>query len=228
MARSARRREELRRDPRVPYIHGPREDANPIIDYVIKSHKYRDDGRGRAAEAAAAAAAAGGARPGGDVLMQLLQETKTYNRVEDERQLAGAADQLSRRGHLTAPVLLSEKLSRDVAIERRAEAEAEATAAGEHPELYRPVQYAEIPHDPGRVVRGGGGRRYEGPADRAAQWSHDKFGRGRSGSRSLSRSRSFSRSRSRSPSRSRRPPAPPPPAAPAVRERPSPTYEDYD
>ena len=166
--------------------------------------------------------------------MQLLQETKTYNRVEDERQLAGAADQLSRRGHLTAPVLLSEKLSRDVAIERRAEAEAEATAAGEHPELYRPVQYAEIPHDPGRVVRGGGGRRYEGPADRATQWSHDKFGRGGSGSRSRSRSRSRSwsrsrsRSRSRSPSRSRRPPPPPPPAAPAVRERPSPTYEDYD
>ena len=59
--------------------------------------------------------------------MQLLQG-KTYNRVEDERQLAGAADQLSRRGHLTAPVLLS-ALSRDVAIERRAEAEAEATAA---------------------------------------------------------------------------------------------------
>ena len=118
--------------------------------------------------------------------------------MEDERD-AGAADQLSRRGHLTAPVLL-EKLSRDVAIERRAEAEAEATAAGEHPELHRPVQYAEIPHDPGRVARGGGGRRMKG-LPTARQWLHDKFGR-RKREPSRSRSRSWSRSRSRSRSRS--------------------------
>jgi hypothetical protein len=37
--RSRRRREQLRREDRVPHIYGKQEDANPIIDYIIKSHK---------------------------------------------------------------------------------------------------------------------------------------------------------------------------------------------
>lgn len=39
LERSKRRREQLRREERVPYIYGPQEDANPIIDFIIKSHK---------------------------------------------------------------------------------------------------------------------------------------------------------------------------------------------
>ena len=61
-ARSRRRKEQLKReDPleRVPYIHGPQEDANPIIDYVIKSHKYKN-GKPK-----------GGARPDNDSLAQV-------------------------------------------------------------------------------------------------------------------------------------------------------------
>jgi hypothetical protein len=38
--RSRRWREQRRREDRVPHIYGPQEDANPIIDYIIKSHKY--------------------------------------------------------------------------------------------------------------------------------------------------------------------------------------------
>ena len=25
----------------MPYIHGPQEDENPLMDYIIKSHKYQ-------------------------------------------------------------------------------------------------------------------------------------------------------------------------------------------
>ena len=29
----------------MPYIHGPQEDDNPIIDYIIKSYKYKKGGK---------------------------------------------------------------------------------------------------------------------------------------------------------------------------------------
>ena len=45
LARSRRRKEQLQREAPVPYIHGPREDENPIIDYIIKTHKYTRAGR---------------------------------------------------------------------------------------------------------------------------------------------------------------------------------------
>ena len=38
---------QLKAEARVPYIHGPQEDSNPIIDYIIKRHKYRH-GAGKA------------------------------------------------------------------------------------------------------------------------------------------------------------------------------------
>lgn len=55
------------------------QDANPIIDYIIKSHKHG----GKAARKDKT-------RPDGDSLAQVLMDTRAYNQAEDEKQLDGA------------------------------------------------------------------------------------------------------------------------------------------
>ena len=55
------------------------QDANPIIDYIIKSHKHGDK-----------AARKDKKRPDGDTLAQVLMDTRAYNQAEDEKQLDGA------------------------------------------------------------------------------------------------------------------------------------------
>ncbi|KAL3909911.1 MAG: hypothetical protein SGPRY_009254 [Prymnesium sp.] len=105
--RSKRRREQVRREERagerVPYIHGPQEDENPIIDYIIKSHKYK---KGKAGLS--------GKRADGETIAQVIMDTRRFNNVEDQKQLEGAQMHLAARGHMHAPMLMSEKLNKDV------------------------------------------------------------------------------------------------------------------
>ena len=112
----------------------------------------------------------------------MILDTRHFNSVEDQRQLDGAHALLIARGHMSRPVLLSEKLSTDVQREV-------------DPSLYPPDE------------RGGGDgdedsaysrpmprqeQRRRGPAmaDQVPVWSHDKFA-------SQSRSSSWRRSCSR-------------------------------
>ena len=248
LERSRRRKEQLKAEARVPYIHGPQEDANPIIDYIIKSHKYKGS--------KARSGPSGASRADGDSLAQVLMDTRAHNTREDERQLDGAHRQLASRGHMLRPVLLTEKLS--------------MVARDSDEEPRRPTTYDDL----GRPVADEGGRderysstqglwqpakegevRREPPrASLVRRWEHDRFDDGhapRSRSRSRSRSPSYDRGeprdgrggrgassprgwcRGRSLSRSRSPdrgqqhqqqgPKPVQPG-PAVYERPSPTY----
>ena len=82
-------------EARVPYIHGPQEDANPIIDYIIKAHKYK--------QVKARGGALSNARPDGDSLAQVLMDTRAHNTREDERQLDGAHQKLASVGHMHRP-----------------------------------------------------------------------------------------------------------------------------
>jgi len=233
--RSRRWREQMRREERVPHIYGPQEDANPIIDYIIKSHKQRN---------AVSSVPHGSSRADSDALARVLVETKAFNTLEDDRQLAGAHRRLAAAtggAHLAPPVLMSHKLNRDWTAQGAPVASAASHDApgGSGPSLYSRA---------GEGVAAGR-RREERPrrADMVSSWAHDKFGsdsdsgfgrRSRSASRSPREGRDWrSHSRSASPSRAgrdgggwgrdsggrsrsrsvRR-------QAPALHERPSPTY----
>ena len=111
VARSRRRKQELKQNPRVPYLHGPQEDANPIMDFIIKSHKYRNGAAEELQQRARSGGALAAARPDGGTLAQVLLDTKAFNQTEDEKQLDGAHKQLAARGSMLRPILLSQKLS---------------------------------------------------------------------------------------------------------------------
>jgi hypothetical protein len=245
--RSRRRKQQLKAEARVPYIHGPQEDANPIIDYIIKSHKYgtsRERGGGLS-----------NARPDSDTLAKVLVETRGFNAKEDAAQLEGASRHLAQRGLLTRPVLLSEKLSMvDRALEA-AQAHRRRSSMNDDPRLDGD-ELDETGTDRDPRYSGTQGlpwakdqqpdRRLQPRASVVSRWTHDKFIDG-DARRSCSRSRSRSPShdgcaredrreprgwcRGRSLSRSPEPREPQDPSRLAragphevVHERPSPTY----
>ena len=248
--RSRRRKQQLKAEARVPYIHGPQEDTNPIIDYIIKSHKYgtsRERGGGLS-----------NARPDSDTLAKVLVETRGFNAKEDAAQLEGASRHLAQRGLHTRPVLLSEKLSMvDRALEA-AQAHRRRSSMNDDPRLDgdelgetgtdRDPRYSGTQGLPWARQDQQPDRRLQPRASVVSRWTHDKFVDGdarRSCSRSRSRSRSPShdgcagedrrdprgwcRGRSLSRSPERREPQDPSRLARAgphevVRERPSPTY----
>ena len=226
--------------------HGPQEDTNPIIDYIIKSHKYKqDDGRARSGGALSSA------RPDSGSLAQVLLDTRAYNQAEDEKQLDGAHRQLASQGVLHRPMLLSTKLSQvdnehdgdDRAYapqHSRTYAEQQSSA---DQQLAPPRQYSSQPLMPRPNYTS-----TRGASSKVSQWLHDRYDRNsRSRSRSRSNSRSHGRSRSRSRSwggrdepaaqRGRQAQAPrlplprratvDPGEAAVVVERPSPTYDEY-
>ena len=245
--RSRRRKQQLKAEARVPYIHGPQEDTNPIIDYIIKSHKYgtsRERGGGLS-----------NARPDSDTLAKVLVETRGFNAKEDAAQLEGASRHLAQRGLHTRPVLLSEKLSMvDRALEA-AQAHRRRSSLSDDPRLDgdelgetgtdRDPRYSGTQGLPWARQDQQPDRRLQPRASVVSRWTHDKFVDGdarRSCSRSRSRSRSpnhdgcaredrrdprgWCRGRSLSRSPERREPQDPSRLAPheVVRERPSPTY----
>ena len=174
--RSQRRREQNKDS--VPYLHGPQEDSNPIIDYIIKSHKYGHKRDGKAKKV------------GSDALSQVIMGTRAYNAAADEAQIDGAWKELARAGHHTQarPVLLSQRLS----IVAAQDVEAAKAAAAV---------------DAGGSSSGSGRRCWPEPRakrddrprcnpDSSMRWAHDRFEDARR-SRSRSRSRSWGRSRSR-------------------------------
>lgn len=212
-------RREERAGERVPYIHGPQEDENPIIDYIIKSHKYK---KGKAGLS--------GKRADGETIAQVIMDTRRFNNVEDQKQLEGAQMHLAARGHMHAPMLMSEKLNKDVTRDL-------------DPTLYPPDRggvsdeeraYSRLP--PAEKVHT---MLMNGPrADEVAFWAHDKYKgeetRSRSSDSRYSSDRSCSSSRSCSPRerrvyrrspRVRRDESDDGPQP--VRERASPTYDDF-
>ena len=245
--RSRRRKQQLKAEARVPYIHGPQEDANPIIDYIIKSHKYgtsRERGGGLS-----------NARPDSNTLAKVLVETRGFNAKEDAAQLEGASRHLAQRGLLTRPVLLSEKLSMVDRAFEAAQAHRRRSSMNDDPRLDGD-ELDETGTDRDPRYSGTQGlpwakdqqpdRRLQPRASVVSRWTHDKFIDGdarRSCSRSRSRSpshdgcaredrrdpRGWCRGRSLSRSPERREPQDPSRLARAgphevVRERPSPTY----
>ena len=245
--RSRRRKQQLKAEARVPYIHGPQEDTNPIIDYIIKSHKYgtsRERGGGLS-----------NARPDSDTLAKVLVETRGFNAKEDAAQLEGASRHLAQRGLLTRPVLLSEKLSMVDRDLEAAQAHRRRSSLSDDPRLDGD-ELGETGTDRDPRYSGTQGlpwakdqqpdRRLQPRASVVSRWTHDKFIDGdarRSCSRSRSRSpshdgcaredrrepRGWCRGRSLSRSPERREPQDPSRLARAgphevVRERPSPTY----
>ena len=202
VARSRRRKQELKQNPRVPYLHGPQEDANPIMDFIIKSHKYRNGAAEELQQRARSGGALAAARPDGGTLAQVLLDTKAFNQTEDEKQLDGAHKQLAARGSMLRPILLSQKLS-------MVEEDALRTSGGDEDALLRgggssyghslpphsqqhapPASYSHVPPTHGHTTRA----LDRPPADRVPQWLHDRYD---ANSRSRSRSRSRGR-RSRS------------------------------
>jgi hypothetical protein len=219
-----------------------------VIDFVIKSHKYKNHAELSKARAGGALAAA---RPDGDSLAQVLMDTKAFNQTEDEKQLDGAHKQLASRGHMLRPILLTQKLSMVDEDDERAAAPQHGGAYPPPPlhadsgQRAPPPSYGERP--PARRYQPQA--RTRPSADQVQQWLHDRFDAdSRSRSRSNSCGRRDSRSRSRSHSRGRRERRsrshswdagrrPPPPGSWAeeeakgeggegegVWERPSPTY----
>ena len=178
----------------MPYLHGPQEDSNPIIDYIIKAHKYKQKGTQRGGGLSAA-------RPDHHSLAQVLLDTRVHNAHEDERQLDGASRHLAQRGHMTRPVLLTQKLSMadpeldpPVPARRRMLYDdygrplgEEAEEGGERDPRYSSSQGLWVQKEPAR--------RSPPRAGVVARWVHDKFDDGTRRSRSRSRSRSPGRER---------------------------------
>lgn len=78
---------------RVPFIRGPREDDNPIIDYIIKKRKLESSGERVRSQKINTLA-----------LQHAIQDAQIHNRTADERQIEGARANL--RGLLpeSAPI----------------------------------------------------------------------------------------------------------------------------
>jgi len=220
LARSRRRKEQLQREAPVPYIHGPREDENPIIDYIIKTHKYTRAGRLAKPSTAAGAPLRGVARADHESLASVLVSTQAFNTLEDSRQLSAAHERLAavtHGAHLAPPVLLTERLNQDYVKDRQAAGLPAAFGAKQPAGLAEEQEESAAVDVPGGAAapslysRAGEGLvapRADPPLRRrtvdrerlVSSWSHDKFG---SASRSPSRSPSRSRSRSRDADRGR-------------------------
>lgn len=92
----------------LPRLKGLDEDANPIINYIIKSRKQK---RGHAREDAGRMRPAGSSSVNAHVLANVIQGARTHNQLADSRQLDGARARLTALGHEDAVVLMTERLN---------------------------------------------------------------------------------------------------------------------
>lgn len=86
----------------VPRLGGPEEDANPIIDYIIKKRKRQRSGSGGPSLHGLSAA---------DLVASAVQDARRHNSLADMRQLDGARRRLSALGHDGPVVLMTERLN---------------------------------------------------------------------------------------------------------------------
>lgn len=98
-----RARAETRHGQRsVPRLGGPEEDANPIIDYIIKKRKRQRSGSGGPSLQGLSAA---------DLVASAVQDARRHNSLADMRQLDGARRRLSALGHDGPVVLMTERIN---------------------------------------------------------------------------------------------------------------------
>lgn len=86
----------------VPRLGGPEEDANPIIDYIIKKRKRQRSGSGGPSLQGLSAA---------DLVASAVQDARRHNSLADMRQLDGARRRLSALGHDGPVVLMTERIN---------------------------------------------------------------------------------------------------------------------
>jgi hypothetical protein len=97
---------------RVPVLGGPRQDENPIIDYILKSRLQRATG-GQPGAQRGSGGRAGGASVNTDVVASAIRGAQRHNMIEDTRQIDGAQAKLDAHGHAgDAVVLMSSQLNR--------------------------------------------------------------------------------------------------------------------